>query len=112
MIFYASHKLLHAPARRTYRKFLCSGALFVLLWFSAKALPLPLNSYPALLLSAAVFCIFSLLLFIVLGSALDCDARHVLFAVWCKAAAIILQKEQYIRRKIGEKHIFTHRSAL
>ena len=37
-----------------------------------KSLPLPLNSYPALLLSAAVFCIFSLLLFIVLGSALDC----------------------------------------
>ena len=65
MILYASHKLLHAPARRTYRKFLCSGALFVLLWFSAKALPLPLNSYPALLLSAAVFCIFSLLLFTV-----------------------------------------------
>lgn len=112
MIFYTSHKLLHAPARHTYRKFLCSGALFVLLWFSAKALPLPLDSYPALLLSAAVFCIFSLLLFTVLGSALDCDARRVLFAVWCRAAAIILQKEQYIRRKIGEKHIFTHRSAL
>lgn len=112
MILYASLKLLHAPARRTYRKFLCSGALFVLLWFSAKALLFPLNSYPALLLSAAVFCIFSLLLFTVLGSALDCDARRVLFAVWCRAAAIILQKSQYIRCKIGEKHIFTHRSAL
>ena len=112
MIFYASHKLLHAPARRTYRKFLCSGALFVLLWFSAKALPLPLNSYPELLLSAAVFCIFSLLLFTVLGSALDRDARRVLFAVWCRAAAIIFLEEQYIRRKIGEKCIFTHRSAL
>lgn len=112
MILYASHKLLHAPARRTYRKFLCNGVLFVLLWFSAKALPLPLNSYPALLLSAAVFCIFSLLLFTVLGSALDCDARRVLFAVWCRTAMTILQKSQYIRRKIGEKRIFTHRSAL
>ena len=112
MIFYASHKLLHVPARRTYRKFLCSGTLFVLLWFSAKALPLPLNSYPALLLSAAVFCIFSLLLFTVLGSALDCDARRVLFAIWCRTAMTVLQKSQYIRRKIGEKRIFTHRSAL
>lgn len=112
MILYASHKLLHAPARHTYRKFLCNGVLFVLLWSSAKALPLPLNSYPALLLSAAVFCIFSLLLFTVLGSALDCDARRVLFAIWCRASATILQKGQYIRRKIGEKHIFTHRSAL
>lgn len=112
MILYASHKLLHAPARRTYRKFLCSGTLFVLLWLSAKALPLPLNSYPALLLSAAVFCIFSLLLFTVLGSALDCDARRVLFAVWRRTAMTVLQKSQYIRRKIGEKHIFTHRSAL
>ena len=112
MIFYASHKLLHAPARHTYRKFLCSGTLFVLLWFSAKALPLPLNSYPALLLSAAVFCIFSLLLFTVLGSALDCDARRVLFVIWRRTAMTILQKSQYIRRKIGEKHIFTHRSAL
>ena len=112
MILYASHKLLRAPARRTYRKFLCNGVLFVLLWFSAKALPLPLGSYPALLVSAAVFCIFSLLLFTVLGSALDCDARRVLFAVWCRTAAIILQKNQYIRRKIGKNHIFTHRSAL
>ena len=112
MIFYASHKLLYAPARRTYRKFLCNGVLFVLLWFSAKALPLPLNSYPALLLSAAVFCIFSLLLFTVLGSALDCDARRVLFAVWCRTAMTGLQKSQYIRRKTGEKCIFTHRSAL
>lgn len=112
MIFYASHKLLHAPARRTYRKFLCGGALFVLLWFSAKALPLPLNSYPALFLSAAVFCIFSLLLFTVLGSALDCDARRVLFDIWRRTVMTVLQKSQYIRRKIGEKHIFTHRSAL
>ena len=112
MIFYASHKLLHAPARRTYRKFLCSGALFVLLWFSAKALPFPLGSYPALLVSAAVFCIFSLLLFTVLGSALDCDARRVLFAIWRKTAMTVLQKSQYIRRKIGKNHIFTHRSAL
>ena len=112
MILYASHKLLHAPAQRTYRKFLCSGTLFVLLWFSAKALPLPLDSYPALLLSAAVFCIFSLLLFTVLGSALDCDARRVLFAIWRRTAMTVLQKSQYIRRKIGEKRIFTHRSAL
>ena len=112
MIFYASHKLLHAPAQHTYRKFLCNGVLFVLLWFSAKALPLPLNSYPALLLSAAVFCIFSLLLFTVLGSALDCDARRVLFAIWRRTAMTVLQKSQYIRRKIGEKRIFTHRSAL
>ena len=92
MIFYASHKLLHAPARRTYRKFLCNGVLFVLLWFSAKALPLPLNSYPALLLSAAVFCIFSLLLFTVLGSALDCDARRVLFDIWRRTVMTVLQK--------------------
>ena len=112
MIFYASHKLLHAPARRTYRKFLCNGVLFVLLWFSAKALPLPLGSYPTLLVSAAVFCIFSLLLFTVLGSALDCDARRVLFVIWRKTAMTVLQKNQYIRRKIGEKHIFTHRSTL
>ena len=112
MILYASHKLLHAPARRTYRKFLCNGALFVLLWFLAKALPLSLHTYPTLIVSAAAFCVCSLLLFTALGSVLDRDARRVLFAVWRRASAVILQKIQYIRRKTGKKPILTHRSAL
>ncbi len=56
---------LHAPAQHTYRKIPCAtGVLFVLLWFSAKALPLPLNSYPALLLSAAVFFAYSAFAFL------------------------------------------------
>lgn len=112
MILYASYKLLHALARRTYRKFLCNGALFVLLWFSAKILPLSLHTYPALLLCAAVFCICSLLLFTALGSALDRDARRVFLTVWHRVGMVILQKSQCIRQKMEKKPSFSRRSAL
>lgn len=112
MILYASEKLLRAPAWRTYRKFLSNAALFVFMFCLSKVLlaHIALKSYPALIFTAAVFCVLSVFLFTLLGSAEDRDARCILFAALRRIKADFFQKMQVFRRKTGESRVFPHHS--
>ena len=86
------------PARRTYRKFLCSGALFVCCGFP-QSFAASLNSYPAAPISRRIlhiqpFAVYpcSALRWIVMPAAFFSP-------VWCRAAAIILQKNNIFAAK-------------
>ena len=73
MILYANKRILHRSPWKTYRRWLVNLALFVALTILSKPIfsRIELNTYPKIILSAAITCVIVIPLFFVVSSLFD-----------------------------------------
>ena len=78
MILYANKRILHRSPWKTYRRWLVNLALFVALTILSKPIfsRIELNTYPKIILSAAITCVIVIPLFFVVSSLFDRETYH------------------------------------
>ena len=79
MIIYANKNILHRSPWKTYRRWLINLAMFIVLTMVSKPVfaHIALDTYPKIILSAAITCVIVIPLFFAVASLFDREAYHL-----------------------------------
>lgn len=77
MIMYANCKILHRSPRKTYERWIRNVVVFIVITIIAKKTPMELNSYIQIIEWAAVVCVITVLIFVIINLLFEPDVRSI-----------------------------------
>ena len=77
MIIYANCKILHRSPRKTYERWIRNVVIFIVITIIAKKTPMALDSYIQIIEWAAVVCVITVLIFVIINLLFEPDVRCI-----------------------------------